>query len=545
MCRGDASSVVQRLLARAGRGPEARALLTYPWEDTPLGPVESWPDELRQLVTVMLSAEFPMMIAWGPDHIQLYNDAFRPILGTGKHPGAMGRSTRETWAEIWDEIGPLFARVFEGESVRNVDQRLLVNRNGYLEETFFTYSYSPIYVDGDSVGGLLVVATETTAQVLDRRRLSSIGTLASALVGATSVESIAEVTIESLKDSEANKVVEIDVIVGDNTVRIASLPGHRTQRSDLVRLAEIVTADVPVVLDEGWEPGLPAQRVAFGVDNPKLPTVVVVATNPNRAFDERYQQFIQLIRRTISSSMAAALLRAEELGALRHVSETLQHAMLEVASDLPTVAARYLPKASNLTVGGDWYDVIDLGDGRRGLIVGDCVGHGLEAATAMGALRNVSRALLGDGDGPAEVLDSLHRFATTMPAATYATVVCAIVDLPAQTITYSNAGHLPPLLVHDGEVTWLDQARTTPLAFADPTRCEAAVEVRPGDLLVLYTDGLVERRGENIERGLERLAANAVACWRDPVQSIADRLIAELVGDTPRDDVALVVKRIH
>ena len=545
MCRGDASSVVQRLLARAGRGPEARALLTYPWEDTPLGPVESWPDELRQLVTVMLSAEFPMMIAWGPDHIQLYNDAFRPILGTGKHPGAMGRSTRETWAEIWDEIGPLFARVFEGESVRNVDQRLLVNRNGYLEETFFTYSYSPIYVDGDSVGGLLVVATETTAQVLDRRRLSSIGTLASALVGATSVESIAEVTIESLKDSEANKVVEIDVIVGDNTVRIASLPGHRTQRSDLVRLAEIVTADVPVVLDEGWEPGLPAQRVAFGVDNPKLPTVVVVATNPNRAFDERYQQFIQLIRRTISSSMAAALLRAEELGALRHVSETLQHAMLEVASDLPTVAARYLSKASNLTVGGDWYDVIDLGDGRRGLIVGDCVGHGLEAATAMGALRNVSRALLGDGDGPAEVLDSLHRFATTMPAATYATVVCAIVDLPAQTITYSNAGHLPPLLVHDGEVTWLDQARTTPLAFADPTRCEAAVEVRPGDLLVLYTDGLVERRGENIERGLERLAANAVACWRDPVQSIADRLIAELVGDTPRDDVALVVKRIH
>ena len=132
-----------------------------------------------------------------------------------------------------------------------------------------------------------------------------------------------------------------------------------------------------------------------------------------------------------------------------------------------------------------------------------------------------------------------------MPAATYATVVCAIVDLPAQKITYSNAGHLPPLLVHDGEVIWLDQARTTPLAFADPARCEATVGVTPGDLLVLYTDGLVERRGENIELGLERLADRAVACWTEPVQVVADRLIRELVGSTPRDDVALVVKRIH
>ncbi len=537
--------MVQQLLARAGRGPEARALLSYPWEDTPLGPVEAWPDELRQQVTVMLCSEFPMMIAWGPEYIQLYNDAFRPILGSGKHPAAMGRSARDTWAEIWDDIGPLFARVFEGESVKNVDQRLMVNRNGYPEEVFFTYSYSPIYTGSDSVAGLLAVATETTDQIVDRRRLLCVSSLASALVGATSIESIAEATIESLKDSDVNQVVEINVIVGGNTVRIASLPGHRTQGPDRTRLQEIVTAGVPVVLDEGWVPGLPAERVAFGIDNPKLRTVVVVATNPNRVFDDQYQQFVQLIRRTLSSSMAAALLRAEELGALRHVSETLQHAMLELASDLPTVAARYLPKASNLTVGGDWYDVIALGEGHRGLIVGDCVGHGLEAATAMGALRNVSRALLGDGDGPAEVLDSLHRFATTMPAATYATVVCAIVDLPAQTITYSNAGHPPPLLVHDGEMTWLDQARTTPLAFADPERCEATVDVTPGDLLVLYTDGLVERRGENIELGLQRLAGCAVACWQEPVQHIADRLIAELVGSTPRDDVALVVKRIH
>lgn len=159
-----------------------------------------------------------------------------------------------------------------------------------------------------------MVATETTAQVVDRRRLSCFGSLARALVGATSIESVTNVTIDALRDCE------------------------------------------------------PA---------------TAIATNPCRPFDEEYEQFIDLLRAAVSASMTAALVRADEIGALRVISDTLQDAMLELASDLPTVAARYLPLASNLTVGGDWYDVLDLGGGRRGLIVGDCVGHGLAAATAI------------------------------------------------------------------------------------------------------------------------------------------------------------------
>ena len=401
---------------------------------------------------------FPMMIVWGDEYTQLYNDAFRPILGTGKHPGAMGRSARETWAEIWDEIGPLFAGVFAGDAVWNADQRLVINRNGYDEESFFTYSYSPLYGDADVVDGLLVVATETTAQVDDRRRLSCIGHLASALVGATSIESVAEVTIDALRDSVPATAVEIDVVLADSVIRIASLNPHLDDATDRVLIRDAANSRVPIVLDKDWEPGQPASRVAFAIDHPSLRIVVVLATNPHRPFDADYEQFVELVRGTISASMTSALLRADEVGALRRISDTLQHAMLELASDLPTVAARYLPKASNLTVGGDWYDVLDLGEGRRGLIVGDCVGHGLEAATAMGALRNVSRALLADGHSPAEVIASLDRFATTIPAAESATVVRAVVDLPNQTLTYSNAGHPPPLLVHDDQAIWLDQA---------------------------------------------------------------------------------------
>jgi PAS domain-containing protein len=542
---GEVSVPSRRPLDRPGHGPEARALLAFPWETTPIGPVDSWPDQLRLLVQVILSSEFPMMIVWGRDYTQLYNDAFRPILGTGKHPGALGRSARETWAEIWDEIGPLFARVFAGEAVWNADHRLLINRNGYDEETFFTYSYSPIHDESDLVAGLLVVATETTAQVVDRRRLSCMRDLAAALVGATSIESVTDATIDALRNCVPATAIAIDMVVADSVVRIASLPGHRAEAADHAVIRDVANSGLPVVLDEEWEPGRPASRVAFAVDHPKLRTVVTVATNPCRPFDEEYERFIDLVRATVSASMTAALVRADELGALRRISDTLQHAMLELASDLPTVAARYLPKASNLTVGGDWYDVIDLGEGCRGLIVGDCVGHGLEAATAMAALRNVSRALLADGRRPADVIASLDRFATTMPAATCATVVCAVVDLGEQTITYSNAGHPPPLLVHDDQVLWLDQALATPLAVDEPTRHEAQLDVCPGDLLVLYTDGLVERRNESLDDGLLRLANAAVAFRDEPVEDVANRLIDELVGTTARDDVALVVKRIH
>ena len=535
----------RRALERPGHGPGARALLAFPWATTPIGPVDSWPDQLRLLVQVMLSSEFPMMIVWGREYTQLYNDAFRPILGTGKHPGALGRSARETWAEIWDEIGPLFASVFAGDAVWNADHRLLINRDGYDEEAFFTYSYSPIHDDSDLVAGLLVVATETTAQVVDRRRLSCIGNLARALVGATSIESVTDVTIDALRDCAAATATAIDVVLADSVVRIASLPGYRAEATDYAFIRDLAKSSVPVVLDEDWKTGRPASRVAFAIDHPKLRTVVTVATNPRRPFDEEYAQFIDLVAATVSASMTAALMRADELGALRLISDTLQHAMLELASDLPTVAARYLPQASNLTVGGDWYDVLDLGGGRRGLIVGDCVGHGLEAATAMGALRNVSRALLADGRGPAEVIASLDRFATTLPAAACATVVCAVVDLAEQTVTYSNAGHPPPLLVHDDQVIWLDQALATPLAVDEPTRREARLEVRPDDLLVMYTDGLIERRNESLDDGLLRLANAAVAFCDEAVEDIANRLIEELVGTTARDDVALVVKRIH
>ncbi len=156
----------------AGGGAMGALIRAHDWAATPLGPVESWPQSLRTAVGVLLATGFPMYIAWGPEYIQIYNDGYRPILGTTKHPAALGISTRATFAEIWDFIGPMFDRVMSlGEATTREDQHLPLDRNGYVEECYFIFSYSAIPAEGGVVGGVLVTCTETTERVLAERRL--------------------------------------------------------------------------------------------------------------------------------------------------------------------------------------------------------------------------------------------------------------------------------------------------------------------------------------------------------------------------------------
>ena len=132
------------------------------WEESPLGNPATWPSSLRTMVSVMLENPFGMYIAWGEEHIQLYNDAYRPILGSTKHPHALGNSAKETFAEIWHIIEPMFKGVLRGEPVRFPDFMLPLNRNGFEEECYFDFSYSPIRQEDGTVGGILVTVLETT-----------------------------------------------------------------------------------------------------------------------------------------------------------------------------------------------------------------------------------------------------------------------------------------------------------------------------------------------------------------------------------------------
>ena len=132
------------------------------WSKTALDNPETWPQSLKTMVAVMLNNPFGMYIAWGKEYTQIYNDGFRPILGSTKHPEALGISSRETFAEIWETIGPMFDDVMKGKAVSFPDFMVPLNRNGFTEECYFDFSYSPIKTENGDVGGVLVTVIETT-----------------------------------------------------------------------------------------------------------------------------------------------------------------------------------------------------------------------------------------------------------------------------------------------------------------------------------------------------------------------------------------------
>src|SRR2546429_9590765 len=135
-----------------GGGEMGKALRSMDWARTPLGPIESWPQSLRTTVSLCLASNFPISLAWGPHHVQIYNDGYWPICG-GKHPGAMGQDFSVCWASAWPVIGKAFERALAGETSYLENQRMFFDRHGYLEETFFTFSFSPIRDETGGVGG--------------------------------------------------------------------------------------------------------------------------------------------------------------------------------------------------------------------------------------------------------------------------------------------------------------------------------------------------------------------------------------------------------
>lgn len=236
----------------------------------------------------------------------------------------------------------------------------------------------------------------------------------------------------------------------------------------------------------------------------------------------------------------------------REVALALQDAMLPTrrqGASHHRIAVRYRPAVGSLNVCGDWYDVVDLVGGNRiGVSVGDVVGHGLAAAGVMGQLRSALSATSRVAGGPAQALDVLGRYANVVDGAESATVVTTFVDFDHHTITYSSAGHPPPVLVHpDGRVEFLDRATDPPLdARPDPMpRPQAEAVFSRGCTLVLYTDGLIERRREDIDKGLARLADSLVRHRNTDPEALADAVLLELLphgGAT--DDTALIIVRL-
>jgi PAS domain S-box-containing protein len=253
----------------------------------------------------------------------------------------------------------------------------------------------------------------------------------------------------------------------------------------------------------------------------------------------------------LSRRAGITLANAQTFGREREMSEQLQRSMLTapVTPDDVDVVVRYLPASRAAQVGGDWYDAFPQDNGSTVLVVGDVVGHDSVAAAVMGQLRSILRGIaVANGGGPSELLRDLDRSLGTLAMPTNATVLVARVepsgDGAGRSLTWSNAGHPPPIVV-DPEGGWrrLDRHDVLLGVATDLPRHEDRIELTGGQTVLMYTDGLVERRGEDIDAGIDRLAAAAAAGVDEPLDELVDRLLHELVPDAPDDDVVLLALR--
>jgi PAS domain S-box-containing protein len=300
----------------------------------------------------------------------------------------------------------------------------------------------------------------------------------------------------------------------------------------------------------GWLP-LTAAPVGWGTGTDTAHGIVATLSReatlwlefgePRRVSAEDRQLVTALV-----GHLSLAIQHVRQFEHARDTSLTLQRSML-APTELPAgFAARYEPAVSPLEIGGDWYDVLPVGDHRIGVIVGDCVGRGLPAAVVMGQLRASARALLLTGAEPATMLQQLDSVAALIPDAFCTTVFVAILDTRAETLTYSSAGHVPAVLAApESRPQQLTDARSVPLAVhSDEPRPQAVAALAAGSTLLLYTDGLVERRDESIDAGIARVTEVLTQTIELPIDAVADAMLDRLAPTLGYDDdVAIVLYR--
>ncbi|WP_433655142.1 SpoIIE family protein phosphatase [Nocardia sp. CA-128927] len=408
--------------------------------------------------------------------------------------------------------------------------------------------------DKHSGEGLLVgTLRDVTAQHLTAERDAAVARLAGLLTGIDDSAHILKVGLAELRDCwQAERVSLLHVehpdspgvpLVIDSTGPAVSSgnavpPAHSAEQARTGNLLTVTGDEHP----------------ATGSADPAAPVIAVGAPlydGVDQAllwFEFARPRPLSVADRTLmvqlTGHLQRALGRARASDEQRQVALALQRAILGPA-DLPTgFAVRYEPASATLEVGGDWYDVIELPGQRYGVVVGDVVGHGLPAATTMGQLRSATRALLLENNSPARILASLDRFAEHHQGAFCATVFCAVIEPAAHTVRYSSAGHLPALLAElDGSVRQLADAQSLPLAVrTGRERAEATTTIPAGAALLLYTDGLIERRGESLDIGVDRAAATLTDALRLAPEAAVDHICACLLGkEQHEDDVALLI----
>jgi len=479
------------------------------------------------------------------------NDAFAEIIGFP------AEGMPYVWPHPWlldkKAAAQQIGRVLQDGSaeyetpIRHLDGRL----------AWVTVSINAVRGSGSDHDAFVGTVRDITAQRAFAARESAVLRLATAVGVAKSLAEVLSITLE-----ECRSAVDVQRVValiwpsggGEPSIQVAGEPSVSTWREldpFLRQTFQDARNQLPLTARTVEWPDTPGK--AHGM-------VAVLSGTGDVALwlELRVPRWViaedRLLVTVLVGHLSLAIQHVRQFEIARETSLTLQRTMLPPVEPPPGFAVRYEPAVTPLEIGGDWYDVLPVGEHRIGIVVGDCVGRGLPAAAIMGQLRSSARALLLTGAQPAVLLEQLDAAASLIPDAYCTTVFLAILDTESGILEYSNAGHMPAVLASPEsgsqsgcgpETIMLTDARSVPLAVRRDSPRPQASQVLPSDsALMLFTDGLVERKYESIDDGIGRAAAVLAETMKLPLDSVADAVLRELAPPAGYDDdVAMVIYR--
>ncbi|MGB3295162.1 MAG: PAS domain S-box protein [Phormidesmis sp.] len=314
----------------AGGGEMGALIRSCDWSQTPLGPTSEWPSSLTTAVSICLNARFPMVIWWGEDFRLLYNEAFQPILGD-RHPQALGQPAAAIFSESWHVIGPQLFELVETKAANRMEDLLIpVFRAGYLEESYYTYSYSPLLVEKGTVGGVFTVIIETTKQILSDRRLATLTSLSTQSGDAKTIDEVYQLTAEVLARNPAdipfaalyqlNTAKTQAILCGQTPIELGTLPLPpvvNMSEADPWRFESVLHTQSAVTIEDLSDRfgGVPTGTFALPVNQARvlpvralrrrnLSRLLIVGINPARQLDADYSAFLDLIAGRVASAIA-------------------------------------------------------------------------------------------------------------------------------------------------------------------------------------------------------------------------------------------------
>lgn len=563
-----------------GRASEARRLADErDWSTTSLGPRDQWPSQLRDAWELALDCEVPMALLCGEDFTMLYNAAFADLLG-GKHPQAFGQPAPDVVVEVWDHpsVGPRFNAVLAaGEPFVEEGTALTLSRGWSPEDEADTGSYlrsgSPIRDEDGNVVAVLHVVLETTAAV---RRAQSIAQLATALAIAVTVDDVCKVALRQA-------MAAFDALSATICLPSPGPAGWRMARRHRIEELSPDEERLPLIWSETSDDiaalvaDVTARGATYASENGEVVAVPLRAGSPGAVL------VVHRLPAPIPADLGAmvdalvelvgeALRRAVLFDAERTTAELLQRTLLPPNLPQPdalSIAALYQPVSGGTVAGGDFYDSFFLTDGRLALVIGDVVGRGVMAATVMGQVRAAVRGAAMTDGAHRSVMATLDRvvwdldalWPASMPLGSprarpgmafggelFVTMLFGVVDPETGWVELASAGHPLPMLLYGREARAHGQPRAEPVAMTvgppigiKGERPVHRLRLGVGDMLLAFTDGLLERRGEDLRRGEERLLEIVAQLPPATPRSVAERVMSQLVDtEHQEDDCALL-----